>query len=558
MTIPQPLDALNERELELIPLLAEGLSNKEIAERLFLASSTVKWYVRQINSKLGTASRDEIAEQADKLGLMQAKDAGQTYVRPRTNLPRHTTAFIGRDHELEEIHRIIEREDVRLLTILAPGGMGKTRVALEAAEQQMNHYPDGVYFVPLQPLTNVANIVPQIAAATGLQFSNDGSEPKHQLLDFLSDKQLLLVMDNWEHLLEGVLLVNNIIADAPHVKVLCTSREKLNLLGETVYVLHGMQFPDWETPEDALEYDAVQLLVDSAKRNQPDWAVTDENLNYVARICRLTEGMPLGILLATSWLDVYSLERIAEEVQKSADILETDMRDVPERQRSIRAVFEYSWNELKPEDKDVLMRMSIFRGGCTPQAAETIAGANGRILQTLVNKALLTRNKQGRYDIHELLRQYAEYYFIQTDIGDDVRDSHMTYYAAAVQEREAHLQDSRQLAAVHAISGDFENVRAAWLRAVERNRFDLTDKMQFTLQIFVRFRTRYKEIHELLELASQQMSAHSEDILPLMWARAETGRADLRHLLGDFSGAEQILRVLLPILREFGRCSITG
>ena len=231
MTIDQPLDALNDRELELIPLLAEGLSNKEIAERLFLAPSTVKWYVRQLNSKLGTVSREEIAERAEQFGLMGAKQAEQTYLRPRSNLPRQTTTFIGRDHELEEIHQIIEREDVRLLTILAPGGMGKTRVALEAAEQQMNHYPDGVYFVPLQPISSPDAIIPQIAASTFFRFQEDARSQRQQVLDFLSDKRMLLCMDNWEHLLEGAPLINEILRAAPDVKIMATSREKLNLIG---------------------------------------------------------------------------------------------------------------------------------------------------------------------------------------------------------------------------------------------------------------------------------------------------------------------------------------
>ena len=192
-------------------------------------------------------------------------------------------------------------------------------------------------------------------------------------------------------------------------------------------------------------------LVQAAKRVRPDFAVTPENLDYVARVCRLTEGMPLGILLATGWLDVLSLERIAGEIQKNVDFLETELRDVPERQRSVRAIFEAAWDRLAPAEQQVFMKLTVFRGGCTPEAAEAVTGASLRTLQSLVNKALVLRTKAGRYDIHELLRQYGYERLEASGALADILRRHSSYYASFLRQREDDLKGRRQLEAMDAI-----------------------------------------------------------------------------------------------------------
>lgn len=549
---PAWLDPLNERELEVIGLLAEGLSNNEIANQLFLAPSTIKWYVRQLNSKLDTNNRNEIVALANELGLLEALLPAETYMRPRENLPRQTTTFIGRDAELDELHHILGKPDVRLLTILAPGGMGKTRIALEAAEQQINNFSDGVYFVPLQAIAEIQQIIPAIASSSFFTFQSDERSQKQQVLDFLANKQMLLLIDNLEHLLDAAPLINEIMTAAPKVKLLATSREKLNLLGETVYVLQGMEFPTWETPEDALKYDAVQLLVQAAQRVKPDWELTQDNLNYVARVCRLTQGMPLGILLAASWLDIYSLERICEEIQNSADILETQMRDVPERQRSIRAVFEYSWERLKPDEQEVLIKMSVFRGGCSPQAAEQITRANPRIFHSLVNKALFSKNREGRYDLHELLRQYAEERLQETNEAEKTRDAHMNYYAQALQEHEEHLKDYRQIEMLNDIEGDFENIRAAWLRAVEQLNEPVLAAILNSLWLFSSLRSHNEEVLTLF----QAMMALEGRISQRLWGRLLARQGYLYENMGQLEQASELLEAAIKIARQYDKLDL--
>ncbi len=489
------VEPLTGREADVLACLADGLSNSEIAERLFLSPSTVKWYVRQLNSKLDTTNRDEIIERARAAGLLDTPEDG--FAPIKHNLPHQTTPFTGRDAELEELAHLLKSPAVRMVTILAPGGMGKTRLALESAEQQLYNFPDGVYFVPLQSLGEVDQIIPAVAQYIGFQFAQDEWSLKQQLFDYLRGKTMLLVVDNWEHLLDGAPLISDILHTSPGLKVLATSREKLNLSGETVYVLRGMHFPTLETPEDALSYDAVKLLVQAAKRVRPDFAVTQDNLDSVTRVCRLTEGMPMGILLATSWLDVFSLERIAEEIQRNVDFLETEMRDIPERQRSIRAIFESTWEQLTSDAQQVFMKLTVFRGGCTPEAAQTVAGAVPRILQTLVNKALVLCTEAGRYDIHELLRQYGYARLEASGQFAETMRQYSLYYARFLYEREEDLKGRRQLAALNEIEAELDNIRQAWYLALDDEDIDRIEQASFSLLRYAYSRSRQVELMPL-------------------------------------------------------------
>jgi predicted ATPase/DNA-binding CsgD family transcriptional regulator len=616
---------LNEREIEIIALLAEGLANKEIAERLFLAPNTVKWYIKQINSKLDTSNRDEIVQAAQNRKLLNREpEAKPQYERPKSNLPRQSSAFIGRDAELDELHSILEKPDLRLITILAQGGMGKTRLALEAAEQQLGRFKDGVYFLGLQALGsfdeqlvsvlrqfitmlregysliqcfqyvaenapeptaeasrqllsdlkagmefpaaidamkdrvrsnyfgrvvgaiqvqfreggNLAErfdvleaefrkelgdlrwsnkreyaeqlIIPALADSVFFKFQADERSQKEQLLNFLANKEMLLLTDNWEHLLDGAPLLNEILQAAPNIKILATSREKLQLLGETVYVLRGMDFPTWESPEDALRYDAIQLLLQAAQQVKADWRVTDANLDFVSRVCRLTQGMPLGILLAVSWLDMLSIEEIAQEITISADFLEAQFANVSERQHSIRAIFNYAWNKLSDQEQDVFMKLSVFRGGFSREAAKEVAGARLQNLHRLMQKALVMRQGDERYDLHELLRQYAEEKLRQSSAERFVRDAHAAYYLNLSAEMNQYLQDSREKEGVETINQNFENIRSAWFFSLEHDAFERLAKACEPLAYVAECLYLLQQISDWFRAAIQKLEAQGE------------------------------------------------
>jgi predicted ATPase len=442
----------------------------------------------------------------------------EAILRSMHNLPAQVTAFVGREAELAEVVRLVNDVSIRLVTIVAQGGMGKTRLGLEVAAQYVSlpqplpnalgrDFNDGVYFVELAPLSDVASIIPAIAEATGYLMQTDGRDEKQQILDYLSKKNLLLVLDNYEHLLDGAGLVTDILKAAPRVKVLATSRQRLNQSGETVFNLHGMDFPQWETPADALEYAAVKLFMQSARRAQPQFEVTHDNMSYIARICRLVQGLPLGIVLAASWLSVLQPEEIASEIGKSVDFLESDMGDLPERHRSIRAVFDYSWNLMTEAEQQTFSALSIFRGGFTREAAEAVASANLRTLMTLVNKSVIRRNADtGRYDIHELLRQYAEEMLVEDGQVENVKDKYADYIARFVEQNAVAIKGQAQLKGLNAVEVDFENIQAAWNHAVKACHATNIQRMIEGVHLFCLFRSRLVEGQRMFAEARKQWS----------------------------------------------------
>jgi predicted ATPase/DNA-binding CsgD family transcriptional regulator len=386
-----------------------------------------------------------------------------------SNLPSQPTSFIGRETELTEIADLLANPNCRLLTVTGPGGIGKTRLAIHAANQ-ITHFAHSVYFVPLHLLNSPDFIIPAIAEALQIQFYGQASA-REQLLDYLREKSLLLVVDNFEHLLDGAAILSDILAHAPSVKALVTSRERLNLLEEWVLDMQGLPFPTNEVETEIGDYDAVQLFVQHARRAQVGFALTDTQTPAVIRICRLVGGMPLGIELAAAWVRALSCEAIANEIERSLDILETPARNVEPRHRTMRAVFDPTWERLAEVERDVFMRLSVFRGGFTREAAEHVAGATLRVLSALVDKSLLRVDASGRYDVHELLRQYAEEKLDQSSEESELlRNLHAAYFADFMEQRWGHLTYRRQKEALAEIEADIENVRTAWRYSVQQHR----------------------------------------------------------------------------------------
>jgi len=375
------------------------------------------------------------------------------------NLPTQLTTFIGRETELLSLNALLSDVQNRLITIVAPGGMGKTRLSLEAAEQIVPSFPQGIYFVALDRITSADMIVQTVAEVLPISLASN-EDPKSRIVDYLRDKKILLVMDNFEHVLDGATFVQEILSAAPRVQVLASSRAKLNLMGETVFNIDGLTISD----ADIEKTSAVQLFAQSAKRMRPQFKLTNETLPIVARICHLVGGMPLAIVLAASWIDSLSVDEIASEIEKSIDLLETEKRDVPGRQRSVRAVIESSWNQVDATRQSLLKLLSVFRGGFTRLAAQEAAGASLRGLSQLVDKALLRRDPiTGRYSIHELLRQYAEEqlkHSLQEELT--AHESHAQYFASFMKTCGARMHDSRQKATFPEIEADLDNIRVAW------------------------------------------------------------------------------------------------
>jgi predicted ATPase/DNA-binding CsgD family transcriptional regulator len=424
-------------------------------------------------------------------------------------LPVQPTSFIGRSTELAEIEALLDNPACRLLTLVGPGGVGKTRLALEIAGR--NSYPDDVYFVALQPLGSPSLIVSAIADALGLTFYGS-DDPKTQLFNALHPKRLLLVLDNFEHLLDSVGLVSDLLVSAPRIQILTTSREVLNLQEEWLYTVRGLAFPQSAYSEPAESYEAVQFFLRIARRFQPDFSLDTQQADMI-QICRLAEGMPLALEMAVSWLKVLTCRQIAAEMQCSMDFLTIHSRNVPERHRSMRAVFNHSWNLLSEAERQVFARLSVFCGGFEREAAEQVAGATLSILAALVEKSLVRRLPSGRYDIHELLRQYGEMQLVEAGAADGARYAHCSYYAAFMHERGLDLKGRRQFEALTEVEETFENIRVAWDWALQLQQHDLVHHMLEGLLWFGLIRSRPHDVNALFNDALARVAGDHSDFV---------------------------------------------
>jgi predicted ATPase len=388
------------------------------------------------------------------------------------SLPAQATPFVGRERELSELRQLLwQTPPRRLVTLVGSGGIGKTRLAAETAAASAVQFRDGVLFLPLASLTAVEEIAPALARQLGLDFRESGAE-QEQLLRYLAARQQLVVLDNFEHLLDGAALVEEWLARAPDISILATSREPLNLSNETVYRLSGLPYPqeDAPDPQQPADYGAVTLLIQQVGRNRPGFVPEPEELQQLVRICQLVQGMPLALVLAASWIELLSLEEIADEISGSLDLLETEMRDLPARQRSIRAVFHSSWALLAEESREAMARLSVFRGRFARDAAQAVSRCSLRVLLTLVNKSWLQRGEDG-FQIHELVRQFAAEQLQLLPGGEaEARDAHAAYYAALLHDQRTLIFGPRQKEAFETIGSVLDQAAAAWLWLVERDR----------------------------------------------------------------------------------------
>jgi len=399
----------------------------------------------------------------------------QTHTGIRHNLTAQSTPFVGRRQELTDLQNRLLDPQCRLITLVGPGGIGKTRLALAAAEQHLPHMADGIYIVPLQPVASPTAIFSAIANAIGFRFYTD-APPQEQLIDYLHHKQMLLVLDNFEHLLEGTDLIAQLMANAPLLKIIATSREALRIQEEWFHPITGLRFPHDEqfSPESLAVFDAVALFVQSARRSAVNFSLQTE-WPHVAHICRLVEGMPLGIELAAAWLKIMPCKEIADEIVRGLDILTTRQLDLPERHRSVRAVLEQSWHMLGDTEKDVLSHLSVFRGGFDQVAASEIANASLLMLVQLVEKSLVLAVEDGRYHIHEMLRQFiAEKLAEQAGMADQTPTAthrlHCLYFVHLLLQQAPTLLGAEQGQAVQLIGIEIENMRAALLWAMTHQR----------------------------------------------------------------------------------------
>jgi predicted ATPase/DNA-binding XRE family transcriptional regulator len=476
----------------------------------------------------------------------------------RSNLPVLPTPLIGRQREVEELSQLLHDPQCRLLTLVGPGGIGKTRLAIETASHLQAAFADGVYFVPLAPVNTTRFIVPVIADAMEFAFqSATPADPKTQLFNYLKEKQTLLLTDNLEHLLAepGIELLAELLANAPQVKLLATSRESLGLQGEWVYEVRGLPIPESRYAEGSAQNTSVELFLQRARRAHVGFNATPEDYPAIVRICQLVDGMPLGIELAAAWVRTLACDEIAQEIERGLDFLSVSMRDLPARHRSMRAVFDHSWKLLTAEEQGVLLRLSVFRGGFRREAAEQVADATLAVLSILVTKSLIRRSGDGRYDLHELIQQFAaEHFSERPEEQTATRARHGSYYLRFFSQADGHLRSSAQREALAELTAEMDNFRIAWDWAVTQGEFALIEQTMRTFAMFYDTRGWLQEGLDTLGRAVNALETVREQSPPDGTNQVALGhilasRSVLASRLGQYEQAQAMLERSLEILR---------
>jgi predicted ATPase/DNA-binding CsgD family transcriptional regulator len=417
-TMQIPLSPLTDREQEILRLLAKGLSDKEIAESTFMTVGTVKWYNRQIYSKLDVGNRTEAVTHAQTLRLLDddtpIAPMPQSELKP--HLPAQITSFVGRHQELKTLKNLLNT--ARLVTLTGPPGAGKTRLALEVAAGVTDRYRDGVYFVALAPIADPTLIWQTIAHV--LEMKETGHDSlSNELKRFLREKKLLLVLDNFEHLLPAAPLVSELLSVAPHLNIIVTSRALLRLYGEQEFSVPPLQLPDLKQ-ETSLERirssEALELFVQRSKAAAPTFTMDDANITAIASICVHLDGLPLAIELAAARIKFYAPQTLLIRLGNRLEALSDGPRDFPSRQRTLRATLAWSYDLLTREEQILFARLGVFAGGFTFDDAQAVCseGLNLDIadgLESLINNSLISQVQsligEPRFMLLETMREYA-------------------------------------------------------------------------------------------------------------------------------------------------------
>ncbi|MBD3277192.1 MAG: hypothetical protein GF388_02740, partial [Candidatus Aegiribacteria sp.] len=424
------------------------------------------------------------------------------------NLPVQPTPFVGRRRELDEMLQLLKDPKKRLITILGYGGLGKTRTALQAAADAIDLFRHGAWFVPLEEAGTASDLASGIAESLSYLFSGGGSE-LDELNKFLSDRELLLVLDNFEHLTELSPLISKILSAAGEVNILVTSRKRLGVREEFVYDLSEMSLPP--TGEyDPKDYDSTSLFLAMARRVKPNFNPGREEMRVINSICKAVGGLPLAIELTASWMRSVSCRDLERELRRSTEILESG-GDLPSRQRSMQAVFQYSWELLGSDEKACLPRLSVFEGGFDLRAAAEVAECGMRTLRNLCDSSLI-RNDDTRYRMHPLVREYAAKKLKNRNSeSEEIRRRHSSYYHGYVEDIQTRMSDGSQQKTLEDISGEFPNIRKGALEAADSMNEKLISDYMKGISHFLQIRSRFSEGVELFTEMDRMISMDTAD-----------------------------------------------
>lgn len=496
-------------------------------------------------------------------------------------LPRSKGELLGRDEVLDELLSKLTDPACRLLTLIGPGGIGKTRLGQEVAERAINLFTNGVCFVALAAVEDQPSLVAAVAHALELPAvnpsSSDDENLEQRLLQWLEQREMLLVLDNFEQLLTATSFLTKLLEKTDAIKLLITSRIRVNLQAEWLVNVTGLEHPlpspHFEQTHDedsddtlaaAMSYGAVELFVQNARRVNPAFLLTAENLSFVVQICQLVNGMPLALEIASSWARILAADEIASEIEGNIDFLSTTMGDVTERHRSIRAVFGYSWRLLSPTEQHALMQLSIFRHGFDREAAADVANADLTLLSSLMDKSFLRRveNYQGqqkRFEMHELLRQLVEEQLqAKAELELQTRILFSRWYADFLVQIEQHINGAQAGDAIRTVDEELPNIRLAWRWLVNQSMIEPLHNSIAPLYIFFNNTGRHHEGHDLFQYALDNLATSppidsQDERLSALGAKISSRLAHFKFSIGQRDEAQNLLEETYTEIETVGK-----
>lgn len=561
------------------------LTQERLAEEVACAVQTIRAIENgarrpsvAMAERLADVLRVPPAERGEFLRLARARPAPVDEVlsavsasppaHPAFRPPPALTALIGRAAELKELRDLLIVDRARLVTLLGPGGVGKSRLASQLAHDLAHQFAQGALWIPLSSAIQAESIPVLVAEAMG-QTLQAAAQPVAQLRGLLADRTLLLVLDSFEHLLHAsagdmaVALVEEVLLHAPGVQVVVTSRERLRLAGERVFEVDGLRFPDPERlsgvePDALARFDGVMLFLERARQVDRQFSLDASNAGDVARLCALLQGMPLGIELAASWVRLLSPREIAEEITHGLDLLVLSDRTQAARHRSMRAVFDHSWVLLQPEERNGLARLAVCRGGFDRAVAREVAGVSLPLLARLVDKSLIraapARDRAAdtpayRYELHNLLRQYLREKLNDSGEAQDVAGRHARHFLEVAQRGASELVESSRRHGLAMLEADQGNLRAALEWSLEEgNDPTLGLRLAAHLGRFWYLSEQWREGRDWL-LKAVQSTGEDAGARALAYARL----GEIQHALSEHGAASAAFARALDLWRTLDR-----
>lgn len=539
-------EPLSEREIEILRLAADGCANGEIAARLSLSLNTIKWYSKRIYEKLGVESRAQAIKYAQTLGLFNGSSPQTQPVQPLYNLPRPLTTFVGRRAEIDTVKQLLKQH--RLLTLTGPGGIGKTRLALQVAEEMRGFFKDGVCFVDLAAINETTLVINTIAHVLGVAESLD--TPLMALTQaLLCDKHLLLVLDNFEHLIGAAPMVAELLAAARDLTILPTSREVLALYGEQEYAVPPLQLPDLEwfatrqlASSALFSSEALQLFERCAQAVDPTFRLTAENAAAVASLCLRLDGLPLALELAAAYVKLMSPQAMLIQLDSLWLEMKRTLRNIPARQQTLRNAIEWSYRFLDEEERRLFAQLAVFRGSCTLEAIDVICDSHSKggllaALNGLVNKSLVWRrvdqSEQPRFGMLETIREYALLCLTAQGEVEILQQRHAYYYTQLTARIES--QSLKQRLILNQLEDEHDNFRVAL-------RWSLTHDPEPGLNLIGDLGSCWRIRGRLTEGMgwAQQLLAAGQQATAAVRARAYASAAVLAYVLGHRRQACQL------------------